>query len=255
MAKRWYLWYQVLTHWGRDKMAAIFQTTFSNGFSWMKMFEFRLKFHWNLFLRVQLTISQHWFRQWLGDDQATSHYLNQWWWNCWRIYVLLGLNELNTASGTLWPNTSFQLEFLKRAFINLLNDMLEMSFQMCFVYIISMLSNTLSVTEFKACISNCSHTNMDMFVQHCLVRGFPQVTSNGISCLYPTLSWTSPNCCLFFSQHENIICKGYWINYMKFNVITSTPHTITAAQSFTLPKIKCQNKHIFSILNRFVLFI
>ena len=26
-----------LTHWGRDKMAAIFQTTFSNGFSWMKL--------------------------------------------------------------------------------------------------------------------------------------------------------------------------------------------------------------------------
>ena len=34
-----------LTHWGRDKMAAIFQTTFSNAFSWMKMHKFRsLKF-------------------------------------------------------------------------------------------------------------------------------------------------------------------------------------------------------------------
>ena len=32
-----------LTHWGRDKMAVIFQTTFSNAFSWMKMNEFRLK--------------------------------------------------------------------------------------------------------------------------------------------------------------------------------------------------------------------
>ena len=41
----------VLTHWGRDKMAAIFQTTFSNGFSGMKMYEFRLTFHWGLFLR------------------------------------------------------------------------------------------------------------------------------------------------------------------------------------------------------------
>ena len=49
-------------HWGRDKMAAIFQTTFSNGFSWMKMYEFRLTFHLSLFLRVQLTIFQHWFR-------------------------------------------------------------------------------------------------------------------------------------------------------------------------------------------------
>ena len=52
----------MLTHWGRDKMAAIFQTTFSNAFSWMKMYEFRLKFHCRLFLRVQLTIFQHWFR-------------------------------------------------------------------------------------------------------------------------------------------------------------------------------------------------
>ena len=51
-----------LTHWGRDKMDAISQTTFSNACSWMKMFEFRLKFHWSLFSRVQLTISQHWFR-------------------------------------------------------------------------------------------------------------------------------------------------------------------------------------------------
>ena len=48
--------------WGRDKMDAISQTTFSSTFSWMKMFEFRLKFHWSLFLRVELTIFQHWFR-------------------------------------------------------------------------------------------------------------------------------------------------------------------------------------------------
>ena len=51
-----------LTHWGRDKMVAIFQTTFPNGFSWGKMYEFRLTFHWSLFLGVQLTIFQHWFR-------------------------------------------------------------------------------------------------------------------------------------------------------------------------------------------------
>ena len=53
---------QGLTHWGRNEIDAISQTTFSNAFSCMKMFEFRLKFHWSLFLRVQLTIFQHWFR-------------------------------------------------------------------------------------------------------------------------------------------------------------------------------------------------
>ena len=77
----------LLTHWGRDNMAAIFQTTFSNAFSWMKMFKFRLRFH----PRVQLTIFQHWFRLWLGAGQATSHYLNQWWSVYWRIYASLGL--------------------------------------------------------------------------------------------------------------------------------------------------------------------
>ena len=32
----------MLTHWGWDRMAAIFQTTFSDAFSWMKIFKFRL---------------------------------------------------------------------------------------------------------------------------------------------------------------------------------------------------------------------
>ena len=49
-----------LTHWGPDKMGAMSQTTFSSAFSWMKLFEFRLKFQWSLFLRVTLTIFQLW---------------------------------------------------------------------------------------------------------------------------------------------------------------------------------------------------
>ena len=51
-----------LTHWGRDNMAAIFQTIFSNTFSWMITYKFWLQFHWSLFLRVQSTIFQHWLR-------------------------------------------------------------------------------------------------------------------------------------------------------------------------------------------------
>ena len=83
-----------LTHWGRERMAAISHTTFLNAFSWMKIYEFRLKFHWSLFPRVQLTIFHYWFRQWLGADRVTSHYLNQWWLDYRRIYASLGLNEL-----------------------------------------------------------------------------------------------------------------------------------------------------------------
>ena len=52
----------LLTHVPPDKMAAISQTIFSDALSWMKSFVFWLKFHWSLFLRVQLTIFQHWFR-------------------------------------------------------------------------------------------------------------------------------------------------------------------------------------------------
>ena len=83
-----------LTHWGRDKMAAISQRTVSNAFSWMKMYQFRLRFHWSLIPKVQITIFQHWLRYWLGAVQATSHYLNQWWSVFRRIHVSLGLNEL-----------------------------------------------------------------------------------------------------------------------------------------------------------------
>ena len=95
-----FTWYSILykltfTHWGWDKMAAVSQTIFSNAFSWMKMYEFQLKFHWSILLRVQLTIFQHWFRLWLGTNQATSHYLNQWWLDYQCIYASLSLNELS----------------------------------------------------------------------------------------------------------------------------------------------------------------
>ena len=52
------------------KTAAISQTTFSNAFSLMKMFNLQ----WKLFLRIQLTINQHWFMQWLVACSAPSHY-------------------------------------------------------------------------------------------------------------------------------------------------------------------------------------
>ena len=77
-----YIEYSVVkssAHSGRDKMAAISQTTIWNAFSWIKILKFWLKFHWSLFLMVQLTIFQHWSRYWLGADEATSHYLNQLW--------------------------------------------------------------------------------------------------------------------------------------------------------------------------------
>ena len=43
-------------------MAAIFQTTFSSAFSWMKMHKFRLSFHWNLLIGSLLELLTHWGR-------------------------------------------------------------------------------------------------------------------------------------------------------------------------------------------------
>ena len=89
----------LLIHWGRDKMATNFLMTFSKAFSRMKIYEYWLRFHWSLFPRIKLTILQHWFRQWLGASQVTSHYLTQWWLGYWRIYASFGLSEwihLNT---------------------------------------------------------------------------------------------------------------------------------------------------------------
>ena len=71
-----------ILHWGLNKMGDILQMSFSNAFSWKKIFVFWLKFHWNLFLMVHLTASQYWFRWWLGTSQVTSHYLNQCWLRC-----------------------------------------------------------------------------------------------------------------------------------------------------------------------------
>ena len=45
-----------LTYLGSDNMIGIFQTTFSDGFLWMKMHEFLLKCHCSLFLVVQIRI-------------------------------------------------------------------------------------------------------------------------------------------------------------------------------------------------------
>ena len=43
------------------QMTIIFQTTLSNSFSWMKMLEVWLKFHWNLYLKVQCNDTSKFF--------------------------------------------------------------------------------------------------------------------------------------------------------------------------------------------------
>ena len=81
----------VLTHL-RVRQNSLHFDIFKNIFL-MKMYELRLKFHWSLFRRVQITIFQYWIRKWLGVDRATCHYLNQWL-DYQHINASLALNEL-----------------------------------------------------------------------------------------------------------------------------------------------------------------
>ena len=52
----------LLTRRGCNKMADILPTTYSNTFHWTIISEFRLKFHRDVHLEVQLTVSQNWSR-------------------------------------------------------------------------------------------------------------------------------------------------------------------------------------------------
>ena len=45
--------------------------------SWTKVVKCWFQFRPSSFLWVLLRTSQHWFRLWLGGEQATSHYMNQ----------------------------------------------------------------------------------------------------------------------------------------------------------------------------------
>ena len=96
-----------LTHWGRNKMAAISQTTFSNTFSWMKMYEFWLKFNLNLFLRVQLKYPS------IGSDYGlvpTGPIIWTWWYSFLRHICVTEPQWFNLSSYmlTVW-HYSWQL--------------------------------------------------------------------------------------------------------------------------------------------------
>ena len=63
----WHLWpyngsiWCGFTHWGRDKMADISQTIFSDAFFWMKSFVLLVKFHWS---HDDVTKWKHFPRNW-----------------------------------------------------------------------------------------------------------------------------------------------------------------------------------------------
>ena len=88
-----------LLHWGQENVAAIFPMTFSNAFCWMKMFQFRTKYHWNLFMRVHLIENTPALVQIMGLHQKLLQAI------IWisdgivygRIYASLDLDELSNT--------------------------------------------------------------------------------------------------------------------------------------------------------------
>ena len=85
----------ILSHWGRDKIVAILQSSFSNAFSWIKMFGFGFKFHWSFYHRVQLTISRHGLDNGLMTIRCQAIILTNSGLVYWRIYASVGLDELS----------------------------------------------------------------------------------------------------------------------------------------------------------------
>ena len=84
----------ILPHWGRDKITAISQTTFSNAFSIKENVGIPIKISLKRVSRSLIKIFQYWCRQWLGAGQKNSHYLDQCWLDYRRIYASPGLNEI-----------------------------------------------------------------------------------------------------------------------------------------------------------------
>ena len=56
--------------WGREKIPPFHRRFFQNAFTSGKSYELRSRFHWSLFLLLELTIFLHWFKYWLGVDQV-----------------------------------------------------------------------------------------------------------------------------------------------------------------------------------------
>ena len=98
-----------LIHPPLDKIAAISQTTCPNAFSWIDIFEFKIKFHWNMFLE------SNWQYVGIGSDNGLAPSRRQAiiWTNAhpinWRIYTALGGDELIHSVHICWYSQMLDL--------------------------------------------------------------------------------------------------------------------------------------------------
>ena len=134
---------------GRRFSDDIFKCIFMNENIWIW-----INISLNLLLRVKSTIYKHWFRYWLGDDQAPRHYLSQWWLYYRCIYATLGLNELRVASSALG-------QWWRRHLILSTNNFLLTSYSMPFTLHIA---NPLAITPFS---KSPFYTWFARYILHC----------------------------------------------------------------------------------------
>ena len=177
------------------KSPTFWQTTFWNAFSWLKMIEFRFKFHWNLFPGVQLTVRQHGFRQWLGAWTNDE-------WIHWRIYAALGGGEL-TIMDLMIGKTPVR--------IILWCSTTKMVIKACFL--IQPLEQEGCCQ--KCCISFCSKVFINHFYQ---MKASPE-------CLFILIYWSK--CWVDRLRKALKFPREYFINrYIEFATIftSSCPH-------------------------------
>ena len=105
-------WFNSFPH--LNKMAAISQTIFSDAFSLMKSFVFRLKFHWRLFLRVPIDNNPAlvWIMAWrrIGDET--------WFETIHPIHLLRGLLMVK-------PATFFEEKHEKRKYASIKQNVVD----------------------------------------------------------------------------------------------------------------------------------
>ena len=106
-----------------------FETAFSELISSMKNVIHVIEFK----ERVQLTMSQHWFRWWLGAEQATSYDLNQLWpslltlicitWTQWVTHW--GENKMADVLQMAFSNAFTWMKIFMKFFLTLVQSMAE----------------------------------------------------------------------------------------------------------------------------------
>ena len=90
-----------ITHWSREKLAAILQTQL-----WINSLLWKMC----LFLRVKNDPKQALVQKWLGAEQAANHHLNQWW-SSLLITTLSNGNIFRVTGALCWVNNRYAADF------------------------------------------------------------------------------------------------------------------------------------------------